>query len=72
MSSGKVRELFEEIVDSPLANRRELTERLCGENAELKSEVAQLLSAFQQADGILDSPAGRAGLHHDQIRRMFR
>jgi serine/threonine-protein kinase len=52
----RIQSAFQAAVESPPGERSSLLERLCGEDAELRREVEELLAADGQAGGFLDAP----------------
>ena len=56
---AQIRDLFDRVVDLDVAERREILERECAGDPELRSEVESLVSSSLEPTGVLDLDAGQ-------------
>ncbi|MDP6839367.1 MAG: serine/threonine-protein kinase [Planctomycetota bacterium] len=63
---SRIRTIFEEVLEQPVAKRAETLAELCGDDGELKQEVLELLAAHEGDGEFLEAPPD------DSLERVFR
>lgn len=59
----QVKEVFEEALERPVAERAQFLDRACGGNLELREEVESLLSSYDNAGSFMETPAVASAAH---------
>jgi tetratricopeptide (TPR) repeat protein len=67
----RLRELFDQALDLPAAERSTFLDRACGDDPDLRADVGRLLARHERAEGFLEPPpAGPASDPHPRGRRI--